>query len=430
MLLGLLALLLAAAWFSGGLAVWPRGLARQALQRRDYDAAESWASLANRLSYHDAANALLSARLAREQGNAERLMKGLTTAKKWGADAKAIRREQLLAMAQTGQLDGVESELVALLGEGGDTAEVSQAYANGLTMHARFEDALSVLEAWRLDFPRDPRPAYRMGRMLEHQEAYQAALESYQEAVSKDGKFLPARYSLGRVLLHQRRAEEAAEQFRQCLASSYPEAAQVELALALKALGQTDEARTLLRQVVQADSQRLQKSYLALDEQPEGFKAASEYGKLETDAGNFAEAERWLNKALEANPQDLLARYAYAVALRGLGKQQEAEEQFARVRTAREAMQKAGPLNARIKRNARDVQARFELGKLVLENESRRSGLYWIRSVFAYDPTYRPAHEFLAEYYAEHASENPEYASLAEQHRRMAEASSSQEATP
>jgi len=430
-LLGLLLLLVVALWFSGALSVLPRTMAGQSLQKRDYEAAWYWVAIANRLSLQNPQNALLAARIARGQGEGDRLVQELANAKRWGADPKAVRREQLLALAQTGQLDDIEAELVALLREGGsEAAEISEAYANGLARLARFDDAVSILDAWRLDFPNDPRPDYRLGRVQEHQQLYDDAEASYRQAISKDAGYFPARYSLGRVLLHQRRAEEAAEQFRTLLNIPFPEAAQVELAIALKALGKSDEARALLSQVVETEPQRLRASYSALDEQPELFKAASEYGKLEADAGSFAEAEKWLTAALEANPQDLMARYALAVSLRGLGRKAEAEEQFARVGTAREAMGKAGALYARIKRDATDVEARFELGKLILEHESERSGLYWIRSVFTYDPHYQPAHELLADFYAARSEKEPDYASLAEHHRKMAQASQTKAATP
>lgn len=424
LLLAGLLLVFAGVWAFGGLALFPRAMADKSLTMRDYASAWRWTEIAGWLSYHDSANVLLAAKIARSQGDADRLARELATARRWGVDRQALRREELLALAQAGELEDIEAELVQCLSEAGaEGADISDAYANGLAMNARFDDALSVLEAWRKDFPSDPRPDYRLGRLDEHRELYVEAEASYRRALARNARFYPARYSLGRVLLHERRAEDAAEVFRACLNCPHPEAVQVELAIALKALGRADEARPLFKQVLAADPERLEASYLALDEQPEGFKVAAEYGKLQADAGDFAAAEPWLARALAANPLDLMARYAFAVTLRGLGKRTEAEREFSRVAAGREAMGAAAALNTRIKSNPRDLEARYLLGKAILENESERTGLYWLRSIFTFDPEYAPAHELLADYFAAKPQSESQNARLAGYHRRMAAAS-------
>jgi hypothetical protein len=108
----------------------------------------------------------------------------------------------------------------------------------------------------------------------------------------------------------------------------------------------------------------------------------------------------------------------------------EAEQEFARVAAAREAMGSAGALNSRIKANPEDLEARFLLGKAILENESERMGLYWLRSIFSYDATYAPAHELLADYFASKPGRDAHDARLAEYHRKMAAASRAKQAPP
>jgi tetratricopeptide (TPR) repeat protein len=429
-LIGCLGALLVGLWYFGSLAALPRIMVERSLAARDFESAWRWTDVADWLSYRNPANALLTARIARSEGDAERMRRELKRATQWGADPQAVRREQLLAMAQSGQLDEIESELMQWLGQSGaETDEISDAYANGLAAQGRFDEALGVLEAWRKDFPADPRPDHRIGRIQEHQQRYDEAEAHYRGSLNRQSNYYPSRYSLGRVLLNQRRADEAVEQFRQCLDMPLPLAAQVQLATALKAQGKADEARPWLKQVLAAPAEKLEASYQSLEERPELFVAAAEYGRLEADAGNFQEARPWLEAALKANPLDLMSRYALAVTLRGLRLKPEADEQFARVNASREAMGAAGELNARIKRNPEDLQARLNLGKLILTHESESSGLYWIRSIFAYDPDYGPAHEALAEYFQSRADQDPSYARLAAQHRSRARAAH-QNATP
>jgi tetratricopeptide (TPR) repeat protein len=417
-----LLMLLVFLWYVGGLAGFPRMMVYHSLGKQDFDRARWWTSTAESLSYHDPANALLAARIARLQGDAERWRQALARAKVWGANPSQLRLEQLLLQAQSGQIEGIEAELMQALGvAGGEGAEISEAYANGLASLGRFAEALQLLEAWRTDFPEDPRPDHRIGRIQEHQQRYDEAEASYRRSIARDADYFPGHYSLGRVLMHQRRTEEAARHFHVCLRMPAPEAAQVELAVALKAMGKADEARPLFQQALAAGSLRIQDSYSALEEKPEGFRAAAEYGKLESDAGNFAAAEPWLAAALSENPLDLMTRYSLAVSLRGLGKKKEADEQFAKVGAARSAMGAAGALNARIQRDPRDLEARLRLGKLILEHESERAGLYWIRSIFSFEPDYRPAHEFLAEYFAKRSDTDQASAPLARYHRQRAE---------
>jgi hypothetical protein len=55
-----------------------------------------------------------------------------------------------------------------------------------------------------------------------------------------------------------------------------------------------------------------------------------------------------------------------------------------------------------------------------LEHESAARGLYWIQTVFTFDPDNARAHEILADYFEEQASDDPKMESLAEYHRSQA----------
>lgn len=421
-LLVLLAGLLVGVWFSGALATMPRWQAQRALFAGRLGVAEYWLGVAQRLDRNSEENALLAARLARHRGDALEMQAQLARAGGLGADRQRIDREEMLALVQAGEVAEYESKVMGWLESPGDDApEICDAYANGLAANGRFNDAMQILAAWRSDFPNDPRCDYRIGRIHEHQEQYDKAEASYREAIAKADDFYPAIFSLGRVLLHQRRADEALEHFGQCFAMEYPQAAKIEAATALKALGRADEARPLLKEVLESGLELQNASYRSVEEQPEGFRAAAEYGRLESDAGNFSDAKPWLLAAIEANPLDLTVRYSLAVAQRGLGEMDAAEANFERVRAAREAMGAATALNERAQANRNDLEARYLLGKLILENESERMGLYWIRSIFPIDPDYRPAHQLLADYYAKQASSDPRFRRLSDYHRSKAE---------
>jgi tetratricopeptide (TPR) repeat protein len=408
-------------WYTGIMARRPLERARHEIALNHLDEAERSLEWAERISYRNPQVELLKARVARHRDAAGEMQSHLKRALALGADPQTVERERMLAKAQVGELTAIESDIGLWLAEpNSETDEICDAYANGLAALGRFSDAMQVLAAWQRDYPQDPRSDYRIGRIEEHLERYDQAEASYRKSLEKSADFFPARFSLGRTMLHQRRAAEALEQFQLCWKMSRPEAALVEAAVALKALGRGEEARSLLIEVLAESPQRIDASYRTVEEQPEGFRAAAEYGRLESDAGRFAEALPWLQAALKDNPLDLNVRYSVGVSLRGLGRREEAEIEFEKVRAARERMGAATSLNSRVQSDPMDLEARLELGRLILENESERVGLYWIRSILSIDPDYPSAHKLLADYFARLALRDPKFRSLSAYHRSRA----------
>ncbi len=60
-----------------------------------------------------------------------------------------------------------------------------------------------------------------------------------------------------------------------------------------------------------------------------------------------------------------------------------------------------------------DIAARLELGKLLIEYESERNGLFWVRSALQISSDNIEVHRTLAEYYESHAQQSPDYEQLA-----------------
>lgn len=393
--------------------------AKKSLARFDYESAESWLRRAAVVSSRNPTTELLAARVCRRQGRLDEMSRHLSRALLVGGDARLIDLEDSLALAQTGGLAAVEQKLVTALKDGwGDTDEISDAYANGLAANSQFGPAASVLDAWRQDYPDDPRPDYRLGRLHEYLERWDEAEASYKQSIARNPKYFPAHYRLGRVLFNGRRIEEAEAAFSACLAMPRPQAAEVQVAMCARALGDLERARGLLRQVVQQDRSTITASYLALEENPEHFEAAALLGDIESELGNDAEALKWLELALAENPRDLTARYSLAVTLRELGRVDEAEREFDRVRVARTALERANPLRDRIASQPDDLAARLELGELLMEHESQRMARFWLQSILTYDPDHPAAHAALAKHYRELSRRAPQYAPLAAHHER------------
>lgn len=415
-----LAIVLALFFTFGGLTRLSHHFSSRAIDGRELAAARWWLDLSERLSPRDAHFAYLRGRLARHEGDLPAMRKHFERAATRGFDAEPIRRQRVLAKAQSGRLDEVEREINRWLASGeGNIAEISDAYANGLAKQSRVPAALTVLEAWHADFPDDPRPRFRIGRIKEYAQLDEEAKQNYRAAVDVDPDCYRAWYALGRILLDQKQIREARACYERCLEMPEPAAAKVGVARCLAEAGESERAADMLREVLALPDQRRRASYRALGESPERFIAAAELGKLAANAGRFEEAKRWLEKALESNPRDIIARYSYAVALRGLGLRERAEEEFQRVRTVKEKLEAAKDLQNQIRREPQNIQPRLALGELLLNYESEQTGLFWLRSVLTIDPDNPDAHRALADYYQARQLQSPHFARLARQHREQ-----------
>ncbi|HVV99539.1 MAG TPA: hypothetical protein VHB77_04325, partial [Planctomycetaceae bacterium] len=61
------------------------------------------------------------------------------------------------------------------------------------------------------------------------------------------------------------------------------------------------------------------------------------------------------------------------------------------------------------------------IGKIYLEYAVPERGISWLQSAVNCDPHHRASHAALADYYEQHAAENPAFAEAARKHRAAAE---------
>lgn len=414
----LVCLLIAFLW-SGGIVGFTNSMAKNAIASKKLESADGWLAIARQLSSSNAETDFLQAKSERQRGNLDKMANHLKTAYNKGFDPSKLEREQTLAFASLGRFSADMEEQMNdwLDSREGDFGEVVDAYTNGLTTISRFDHALELLKWWEQTAPWDPVPHYRIGRINEHMYQASEAESQYRKAIAKEPNYHKATYNLARVILDQRRPDEALKLFQICNVGDTALAAKTGMARCYKALGETETARSLLIEVLKSSFESLIQSQNAVDEFPERFVAASELGSIETELGNFPEARKYLESALKVHPLDSTGRYSYALALRGLGLQKEAEENFEITRTARSALDQVTGLMETLRRNSEDTKSRIRIGKIVLEHESERAGVFWLQSVFSYDPKNSEAHLTLADYYQGKNDPSPEDLKLAAYHR-------------
>jgi len=420
---GLLLAAVVIAYFSGGITKLLHLRVAHQLKQRDYEAAGDTLDWVRNLRCANAETAFWDARLKRKLLRITEVPPLLSEAAQRGFDRERLRREALLLQAQTGRITPIIRELDELVSDPRDDgSEICEAYVNGALIAGETQLALTILPVWKAEFPRDPHPHYAHGRWLEYQSKFDDAEGELRAAVELDSRHWPAQYALGRLLLERSRIEEALTHFDAAVPMRDNAAPLFQRAKCLRALSRLDEAHAILKDLVARPADDVRRSFTRVGEPQRGLPIQQELGTLESALRNDAEALRWLDMVLADDPKNLDARYARAMALRGLGRTDEADREFADVKRIRALLSEVDKLADEVQKHPGEpmVAERCRIGELFIQNENGRRGEFWLRDALNHDPHYAPAHALLADYYAALAKRDPAYAPLAEEHRNAA----------
>ncbi|QDU37973.1 tetratricopeptide repeat protein [Maioricimonas rarisocia] len=412
-------------WGSRGLAHLALWRGREAARNHDWRTAESW--LAEAQSWHPLGgeSTFAWARLNRRLGRIDVMSSALQDAADAGFSPRKLQREVWLAEAQSGRMQSLDAKLGNLLVAGEDLPAICEAYVLGCLLNYRLNDALRLLDLWQADFPDDPQPHYLRGRLIEHSTDFEGAANEYRRAVELASGHGAATYNLGRALLALQNTKEALRAYEQATPILYaPQPGLVGQAHCLRLLGRLDEARSRLDEALASPADDPEVAWRLAGEPVDAAasRVPAEYGHVELAAENYPEAEKWLRQALEADPHGWRNRYSLATALRQQGKTEEAAAHSERVEATKQALAECDRLIVKLRKVPDDVEARFTLGRTFLQHVSEKQGVVWLRSVLDHDPQHQPTHRLLADFYRDHADENPEFAALADYHRRQLQA--------
>ena len=410
---GLIALLFAGHLVAG---TYIKSRARQSIADREPQVALEWLKWAATLNRSDAEAEFLRARACRKLGEFNQVREHLTRAFKLGYSLNSIEREQVLALAQAGQMRDAEPSLGGLLTDPqGDAQEICEAFVHGFLLNRRYSEAFELLTPWIADYPRSPQPYYIRGHMQVMMQRYHPAVADFRKALALDPGHDATIFELADVLDQLHQPDEALTYYSQ--ARKYPRfemMAGVGESRSLKILGRSDEARTVIQQVL-----------AKFPDEPLPHQAL---GQIELEAGNYEEALKHLDIAVVKLGYDIELRNARGAALRSLKRLKEANQEFDYVKAASRALNRAGDLRELVQTNPNDYKSRYEIGLLFLKYYQPQEGVIWLQSVFNFKPDHRGAHQALADYYASREKEDPKFHDLAEQHRKAAAAAPADEA--
>lgn len=380
---------------------WHVRQARAALRVGDTAAAFEHLSRVPAGAREDPEYQFLLGRVYRRRGEMTKAGEHLKRALDLGLPADRIRREQWLAYAQAGQMREAEPHLAEMLTEAGpDGPEICEAFANGYYRNYQFGRAFQILDAWQKDYPDDPRPWVFRAVFHEHMMNWKDAEVAYREALKRSPGRRDWQLDLAKVLVKLHRHKEANALFEQ-VASQSPDDPELLIGWAESLIeqGQYEAARPKLQRLLQL--------------QPEHVWGRIQLGALELAAGHPQKAAELLRPLVQSRPWNVTARYNYASALRLLGRTEEARQHMQFVAEGQKQLSRVRSLMEKVATDPRNVQWRFEIGRILLKYDAPEDGAGWLKSVLNIDPNHIPTHRLLADYYER--TGRPE---LAEVHRR------------
>ncbi len=348
---------------------------------------------------------MAAARLARREGKLDAFAMELKRAQYLGVPEEQAERELLLASAQGGQLSLVENRLSDLIATSqGEEPQVCEAFAQGYMRMRNFSAALTLLEAWAKDYPTDPRPHAWIGLIYSELQSNEAAENAFRTSLKIDPRHARAALGLGNLLVDLKRPSEATDFLR--IAIDHPllgaEAA-VGLANSLQANGNADEAIAILTTAAQKF--------------PDNHDLVGANADALIKSGKYEEAEKLLAPWIKSGTMRRELRYYYAIALRGLGRTDEAAGHFEYAAEANKAITDANRLIPSVVERPDDAELRYKIGSTHLRYGNVEDGLMWLKNALEVDSNHAPSHVALADYYQSHSKENPSFLALAQRHR-------------
>jgi tetratricopeptide (TPR) repeat protein len=394
---------LAAVWFLAEpmLVEWHHARARSSLDARDCADALREAQLALWLAPDRAETLFLLARTHRRLGNVALVPALLRRAATLGGEQDRADRETWLLLAQTGRLREAEPHLADLLCDPRDDGpDICEAFVQGYFANLRVNEAIHLLDMWQSASPRDPRPHFMRGYLMQGLGRRQEAIAAYREGLEMAPQETAMQRRLAEVLLEARQLDEATDLLRPCVAAA-PEDPEILTLWAecLSLRGEVDRAREVLVSLIAGGS--------------ESFEARRLLGDLEVAQGRFQEALPHLRAALARRPYDTTTHNALGKALRALGRADEAKPHFAYVAEAEQSLNRMERQLKLAVERPNDAELRCQIGTTLLKYGSPDDAARWLRSVLQLQPNHRGAHQALAAYY-EARGDWP----LAQDHRR------------
>jgi tetratricopeptide (TPR) repeat protein len=406
-ILVLLAITAVASWKIGA-ELWADHYVRAthaALARQEYESAFENVQLALRGRPRSADLHLLAARVARLNDRIDDAREHLRRCYELqGGISAPLKLEHLLLAAQTGRVETVIEPLYEYVRQDHPaTPQVLEALCFGFRRSRLAGPAVRCAELWLEREPDNVQALLYHGAGCGEMGNFFIAAKDFERALELAPRREGCRQNLAMARLEMCQFQSAAELFEQVLAEDpNNREAQIGLAQCKIALNQHEQAQAILDALLEQES--------------DNAEALVERGKVALQLGRTEQAERLTRRALTIDPNHHQGVYQLELCLRMLDRNSEADATSERRLRLEAEMQRLQQLMITdLSRGGPHPPSLYhELGEIFLRRGDKDQALYWLYKGLELDPTYKPTHELLVDFYEKAGKE--ERASL---HRQM-----------
>jgi len=337
----------------------------------------------------------LSAQLALEQGDLEKVTRELNEARALGYPKRDLERLHAVTLARIGRYAEAEPILVGLYHPATKPdALVDEALARLYLMTYRLKQAEQVIQQWIRDAPHDGRPFLWLTEFDRRMEVDNSdALEThYREALLRDPELDAARLGLAETLRKVHRNTEAAQDYDRYL-DRHPGDAD-----ALAGAGRNDIERNEPELAIE----RLDRALALKPRDPAALKGRAE---LDIAGGEPKTAKARLDLALEIDPFDTEALYSRSRIRGVLGDSKGAKQDLESFKRYKNDHAELLKLRGLLMENPGNNELRAKVAQWMFEHGREGDGLGWAKAVLASDPDHIATNALLADYYSKQPSE-------------------------
>lgn len=378
-----------------------RKVAESRIKSHQIADARWWIDCAAGIAPQDPSTLLLQARILRHQGDMAGVSNVLKQAREHGARDLDLRRQQWLAMAQSGQMSLAEPHLSRLLTDQSyDNKDVCLAFVIGYLRTQQSDSATTLLNTWIADTQDDATPYLYRARIRNLLSQPESAEEDFRSAIAVEPDWPQPQLELGELLTDTKKYESA----KQLLAGvmDVPELAvraRIAMAECELSLANTTAAVSILAE--------------ACSIEPSSVDARIAYGNALVETGDYRSAIDNLKQALESRSNDDEAHYLLGQAYTLDGNGEAATPHFEFVKEARRARDELDKLNSQLITNPKDATSLIRAGEILLMYGTPEEGVIRIMAGLDLAPRNLTGLALLAAHYEQKAVGSSDFQALA-----------------
>lgn len=332
----------------------------------------------------------LLAKAARRSGQFSVASSALSKAMDAGWDSAQIKREQVLATAQSGQVKLVERELMQVfesdLNES-ETAEVYEALAYGHLAAFDAPEFLRSLQFWLEWQPEAIKPRLLKSEFYVRIQQFSKAIDEYKALLEIHPACVEARTALGENLLELNFPKEAAEQLQISFDQKPTDRTALLLAQCWVETDNAEKAKTLLQRYEDTPNEAIRAMILA------------ELGRWYSDRDAPEKALEYLQQSVKLAPESASAWHSLSSVFSMLGRHDEAVNAQNVSRITQQRCQRLFDVITKLSAKPESIQLRLDAASILFEQGMDTDAVAWLRTILSIELHHREANRLLAEYY-------------------------------